>query len=189
MGDSVLAGVFISLAGLGYLCIGGALGACLFGVGLLGVIFSGSLLYTGKIYTESSPTRLALILLGNILGCFLFGFLIGQPSFPEASKVAEEIIAARINDTLPALLGKGICCGILMTTAVLGMRKGSPWALLLGIPMFILSGFYHSVADFFYFSMSPDLRYLPSWGFIVLGNYIGGKLAWIKKSEAGNTEK
>lgn len=44
------------------------------------------------------------------------------------------------------------------------------------IPLFILCGFYHSIADAFYmFNANYNLllEYLPTYGFIVLGNFIG----------------
>lgn len=180
LSKAFLSGIYISLAGLCYLTIGGPFGACLFGAGLLGVIATDSLLYTGRIYEEKNYKTLGIVLFGNILGCSVAGVLSGL-SYPEIVPEAAKIITARIEDTFISILWRSIGCGLLMTSAVLGMKKSNPWPLLLGIPLFILSGLYHSVADGFYFFVSPDVRYLPIWVLVVLGNLIGGKLLWIKK--------
>ena len=179
---SILAGVYISLAGVVFLKVGGILGAILFGFGLLGVIQTGSLLYTGRIFWEDDLRTLGGVLGGNILGCFLVGSIVSY-SYPELKETAEVIINSRINDNLPAVFMKGSFCGLIMTTAVMGAKEKNWYPLLLGIPVFILSGFYHSVADAFYFMLSPKLDYLMSWIFIVFGNWIGGKLyfLWIAK--------
>lgn len=177
---SILAGVFISLAGLGNLVVGGILGAILFGAGLMGIIATDSFLYTGRIYEEENYRILGLVLIGNIIGCMIGGIL-SSFSYPEIVLPASSIISARVEDSIVAILWKSCGCGLLMTSAVLGMKKSNPWPLLLGIPLFVLMGLYHSVADGFYFFVSPEIRYLPIWGLIVLGNLIGGKLLWIKK--------
>lgn len=177
---SILSGIFISLAGLGNLILGGIPGAVFFGAGLMGVIATESLLYTGRIYEERKLGTLGIVLGGNIIGCLISG-IFSRLSYPDIIQVSSSIISARVEDSLVAIFWKSVCCGLLMTSAVLGMKKSNPWPLLLGIPLFVLSGFYHSVADGFYFFVSPDLRYLSVWILIVLGNYIGGKLLWIKK--------
>lgn len=177
---SVLSGIYISLAGLGYLLLGGPLGAILFGAGLMGIIATGSLLYTGRIYMEENYRVLGIVLGGNLVGC-IFGGILSAYSYPDIIPIASSIISARVEDSIVAILWKSIGCGFLMTSAVLGMKDRNPWPLLLGIPLFVLTGLYHSVADGFYFFVSPNLRYLPVWGLIVLGNFIGGKLLWIKK--------
>lgn len=175
---SILAGIYISLAGLVFLKVGGILGAILFSFGLLGVIHTGSLLYTGRIYWEKNILVLLIILFGNILGCILVGSIVSY-IYPELRETAEIIINSRINDTIPAILLKGSFCGLIMTTAVIGSHENNWYPLLIGIPLFILSGFYHSIADAFYFVLSPKLDYLIPWICIVLGNWIGGKLYFL----------
>ena len=92
---SILAGVYISLAGMAFLKVGGILGAILFGFGLLGVIQTGSLLYTGRIFFERNLRTLGLVFLGNVLGCYLVSLLTPEP----LHDAAQEIIATIINDT------------------------------------------------------------------------------------------
>lgn len=111
---SILAGVYISLAGVVFLKVGGILGAIFFGFGLLGVIQTGSLLYTGRIFWEDNLKTLGMVLGGNVLGCFLIGSIFSS----ELKETAEVIINSRINDSLPAVFMKGSFCGLIMTTAV-----------------------------------------------------------------------
>ena len=180
MRRAVLAGAYISLAGLAYLKIGGPLGAVLFGLGLLGVIQSESLLYTGRIYYEKSFLKLGLVILGNVIGCFAVGMM-ARYAFPDVIATAEKFIAGRVADSLLACCIKGAFCGMVMTTAVVGGKKNHWCPLLLGIPFFILSGFYHSIADAFYFMVSPTPQYALPWLAIVVGNWIGGKMFFLCK--------
>jgi formate/nitrite transporter FocA (FNT family) len=68
-----------------------------------------------------------------------------------------------------------------MTTAVEFARKGKMLTLLLGVPVFILCGFTHSIADAFYFLLSPAELLLQTEVLIVylaevLGNFVGCNL-------------
>ena len=68
-----------------------------------------------------------------------------------------------------------------MTTAVEFARKGKMLTLLLGVPVFILCGFAHSIADAFYFLVSPSEQLLQVPVFTVyvsevLGNFVGCNL-------------
>jgi len=68
-----------------------------------------------------------------------------------------------------------------MTTAVEFARKGKMLPLLLGVPVFILCGFAHSIADAFYFLVSPSEQVLQVSVLIVylcevLGNFVGCNL-------------
>ena len=82
---------------------------------------------------------------------------------------------------LLACLLLAIGCGFIMTTAVEFARKGKMLPLLLGVPVFILCGFAHSIADAFYFLVSPQEQLLQ-WPVLVvyvsevLGNFVGCNL-------------
>jgi formate/nitrite transporter FocA (FNT family) len=68
-----------------------------------------------------------------------------------------------------------------MTTAVEFARKGKVLPMLLGVPVFILCGFAHSIADAFYFLVSPSEQLLQ-WSVLVVylsevvGNFVGCNL-------------
>ena len=65
-----------------------------------------------------------------------------------------------------------------MTTVVKFARQKKFIPLLLGVPLFILAGFWHSIADAFYYFVA--LNFTPRFLFIyllcVLGNFIGCNL-------------
>jgi formate/nitrite transporter FocA (FNT family) len=80
-----------------------------------------------------------------------------------------------------------IGCGILMTASVNFAKKGNElkyWLpLLLGVPLFILCGFPHCIADAFYYLSCPytilwNYKWiiLVNYIFIVIGNFIGCNL-------------
>lgn len=63
-----------------------------------------------------------------------------------------------------------------MTVVVQAARDKNILLIIFGIPLFILLGFYHSIADAFYmFNISFDLlkAFLPTYAVIVVGNFIG----------------
>ena len=67
----------------------------------------------------------------------------------------------------------GIGCGFIMTTAVkFAKDKDKYLPLLFGVPVFILCGFLHSIADAFYISVLP-FEFLESNFNVILYNYIG----------------
>jgi formate/nitrite transporter FocA (FNT family) len=68
-----------------------------------------------------------------------------------------------------------------MTTAVEFARKGKMLPLIFGVPVFILCGFAHSIADAFYFLVSPFTQLWQTESLIVyiaevLGNFVGCNL-------------
>ena len=72
---------------------------------------------------------------------------------------------------------RGFFCGVLMYTAVWIYReKKTALGILFCIPVFILAGFEHSIADMFYFSLAGlfKTRALVFLLLVVLGNSLGG---------------
>ena len=98
---------------------------------------------------------------------------------------ASKILAGRLAKGPWACFLLAIGCGFIMTTAVEFARKGKMLPLILGVPVFILCGFAHSIADAFYFLVSPAGQLLQSDVLIVyisevLGNFVGCNLyRWI----------
>lgn len=188
---SVLAGLFISLGCIVNLSVGGALGAFLFSFGLLSVVLYGVPLYTGKAgfcSTIDDLKRLCVILLGNIVGAFLLAVCV-HFFFPEVSVAAENILSSRLSSDVPRAVLASIMCGFVMTTVVRFARRtefsqnnqkydGNLVVLLLGIPLFILSGYWHSIADAFYYSvcLTFSVKLLVVYLITVVGNFIGCNL-------------
>lgn len=169
--SAVLAGGCIGIGGTVYLKVGGVAGAVLFSIGLIAVVSYRLKLFTGAagFITRKSWWELMPILLGNIVGCWLLA------QFPTHLDVSA-IIASRAACPWPQAFALAIGCGVLMTTAVTFARQDKWLPLLFCVPVFILCGFYHCVADAFYYAvgwqqLSPGL--LPVYLATVLGNLIG----------------
>lgn len=179
--SSVLAGVCIGIAGLGYLVTRDIVGSVLFAFGLLTVVGYKLKLYTGTagFIQKGEVGKLLLILLGNIFGCLLVS-LMARVSPLEVQESAQSVLEGRL--AIGPLRGGvlAIGCGFIMTTAVTFARQGNNLPLLFGVPLFIVCGFPHCVADVFYYLTVP----FSFWGehlgeillfyvSIVIGNFIG----------------
>ena len=132
--------------------------------------------------TKDSWGQLGIILLANIIGC-LVSALIVRTGAPQLVDAADAIVAKRLAAG-PLRCGlMGIGCGLIMTTAVQFGRKQQWLPLLFGVPVFILCGFTHCIADAFYYCMaSPSLllgnagMILLTYVLVVIGNLAGCNL-------------
>lgn len=172
---AILAGICISIGCVVNLRVGGVAGAVLFAFGLTTVVYYGLKLYTGTagfIRRQGDWAMLLVVLLGNIVGCWLSALMI-QYAQPDCVEPASAILASRLAKGPWAYFLLAIGCGFIMTTAVEFARKGKMLPLLFGVPVFILCGFTHSIADAFYFLLSPSPQLLQP---MVLAIYISGVL-------------
>ena len=180
---AILAGICISIGCVVNLRVGSVAGAVLFAFGLTTVVYYGLKLYTGTagfIRRRGDWGMLSMVLLGNIVGCLLTAWLIGYAQ-PDCVEPAAKILSGRLTKGPLACFLLAIGCGFIMTTAVEFARKGKMLPLLLGVPVFILCGFAHSIADAFYFLVSPaELLLQPMVLAVyvseVLGNFVGCNL-------------
>lgn len=170
---SILAGICIGLGGAIFLKLGGIIGAIMFAFGLLTVVHFKLPLYTGtagfiEINKYQEWFNMSIILIGNIIGCFLLS-LLNIKGIDGSQLIQGRIDGGYLNSFLMA-----IGCGLIMTLIVKGGRDKNLLLILFGIPLFILLGFYHSIADAFYFAVSNmNLQYIPNYILIVFGNFIG----------------
>lgn len=181
---AIFAGIAISVGGTVFLNVGGLAGAVLFSFGLITVIHYKLKLYTGTagFVTKDSWNQLGIILLFNIIGCLASALLV-RTGAPQLVDAADAIVAKRIAAG-PVRCGlMGIGCGLIMTTAVQFGRKGQWLPLLFGVPVFILCGFTHCIADAFYYCMaSIDVlagnagMILLTYILVVIGNLAGCNL-------------
>lgn len=172
---SLFAGLLIGLGAYGFLALGGIPGAVIFAFGLVGVVLSGSLLYTGKAGVMTDIGALTLIWLWNVLGCILIGLLVmsigGEPM-----ERAQTVVAGRLAQGPWRSFLRAVGCGLIIDISVWLYRKSKSLVpILFGVPLFILCGFYHSIADVVYlvaaWKWNPGiLWYYPV---IVIGNYVG----------------
>ena len=181
--SSLFAGVLIGIAGLVFLNVGGLGGAILFAFGLMCVTTCKALLFTGKAgflpYKES--LQLLPMVLLNALGCLVTSYIAFQTTNPNMLSTLNTIMAAREAASWYALLIASVGTGIIVTLAVYGVRKGSYLPLLYGVPVFIMCGLPHSIADAFYYWVAILNGYFAPWMVIawlmsVVGNYIGCNL-------------
>ncbi|MBO7645686.1 MAG: formate/nitrite transporter family protein [Prevotella sp.] len=180
---AILAGICISIGCVVNLRVGGVAGAVLFAFGLTTVVYYGLKLYTGTagfIRRHGDWSMLAVVLFGNIVGCLLSALMIKYAQ-PDCVEPANAILASRLSKGPWACFLLAIGCGFIMTTAVEFARKGKMLTLVLGVPVFILCGFAHSIADAFYFLLAPTDQLLTSSVLVlyvseVLGNFVGCNL-------------
>ena len=189
---AILAGMMIGIGGCVYLgCEVKWVGAILFAVGLF-TIFSFRLdLYTGKVGYVFDNDRsyipyLLVVILGNFIGCLILGLMMPLDA---ASNLAQ---AKLDNYSFLPVLFKGVLCGMLMFIAADCYKNTKSFiATFVCVPVFILAGFEHSIADMFYFcsagAFSPEsLIFILT---VLIGNAIGGFLIpvcrkWMYEDEA-----
>lgn len=183
--DGIFAGILISIGGSVYLsCDNKYVGAVLFSVALLCICYQGYSLYTGKIcyipqkHGKEEISVLLTGLLGNVLATTVCGYAL-RYAIPKIGEAALNSCTVKLQQSFGQTLIRAIFCGILIFLAVDIFRNHkTPLGILFCIPVFILSGFEHSVADMFYFAASGIVS-LNAFVFImvvILGNSIGGAL-------------
>ena len=176
--ESLLSGILIGLGSAGYLTLGGILGAVIFAFGLIGVVIFGIPLYTGKagVLKIDESWTLVRIWFWNVIGCILVGLLIKYAGSDTSITNAITIVDGRFEAGWLKAMLRSIGCGLIIDLSVYQFRKsGSLIPILFGVPLFILCGFYHSIADVVYLTVSwrwsPEIYwYYPT---IFLGNYVG----------------
>ena len=190
--SGVAAGLLISIGGAVFLaCDNKYVGAGLFTVALLCICLKGYSLFTGKVgfipeqHDKDTVETLLLGLLGNLVGTLIGGcaILLSQPKLSDTAYALCEKKLELLTDS-PALgivqvLLRGVFCGILMYLAVSIYRdKNKIVGILFCIPVFILAGFEHSIADMFYFAASGmiDLRATAFIWIVIAGNALGAMI-------------
>ena len=183
--SSVFAGILIAIAGYGFLA-GPAVGMFLFILGLAAVVSYKLKLFTGTVgfIQWEKIHHLVIILLGNILGCWLVSLIARVDTVLGIQTAAQTVLQSRLQLGWLACGIKAIGCGVLMSAAVDFSRRGVDFGywvpLLFAVPLFIHCGFPHCVADAFYFLTCPKSVLMDSgWGLlgvyggIIAGNAIG----------------
>lgn len=184
---TLLAGMLIGMGGYGFLGVRSReIGALLFCVGLYGVLVLGVPLYTGRCgyaFQKGSPSigGYTLMLLGNLAGAALVGLAFGPMG--AGAKDAAAMALSKLSQPFLETLLRGIGCGMMMFIAVDSWKRlaGAERALgvLLAVPVFILAGFEHCIADAFYFAAAfskgamLDARLVPFMISAIIGNTLG----------------
>ena len=173
MGASLL----IGLGDYVLLKIGEPVGPFLFSFGLLGVCVLGLNLFTGKcgFWFEDgiSVFDLLIILVANLVAGYGFGALF---SMMDGTVVNAAIGKVAAWDCNLAFFLKSVMCGAIMYLAVELYRRGTKLGILLGVPLFIFSGFQHSIANAI--TMGAAGAFSVSVLLCALGNLVGALGAW-----------
>ena len=180
--SGMAAGICICLGGAVFLAVEErVVGAVLFSVALLCICMKGYALFTGRVgfipedHGREAVESLLLALLGNAVATVLGGWLI-RAVLPNLGKAALALCQSKLAQPWWGTLVRGGFCGILMYLAVSTWRDGkTPLGILFCIPVFILSGFEHSIADIFYFAASGvvSLKAFVFLWLVILGNALG----------------
>lgn len=178
---AVLAGVMISFGGIIYLmCANKVIGSFLFSFGLLTIVCQGFALYTGRIgYLRTyGIMSIVITILGNLCGTYFIGKVIQLTRLPIVETI-ETIVNTKLTDTPLSFFILSIGCGAMMYLAVDNYKNSKAWFfVILPIMIFILSGFEHSIANMFYYTLANE------WGkeaiimtiIAIIGNGIGSWL-------------
>ncbi len=184
---SIPAGMAIGIGGavlLGTMNYVGAeyrwVGAILFSVGLFTVFTFGFDLYTGKVgymFNDKPWTYgvdLLIMLVGNFVGALFIGICMPMPDAFVPGFIDGRL--DMLDDPIRIVL-KGIFCGMLMFIAAdVYKTKKSYLGAFICVPVFILAGSEHSIADMYYFC-AANVYSVEALCFILLvalGNAIGG---------------
>ena len=189
--QSVFAGLLIGIAGLVFLHVGGLDegrgfgelgGAVLFAFGLMSVSVSKALLFTGKAgylpYKES--LQLIPMVLFNALGCMVMAAIAYSTINENAMATLDAVMVARETASWRIAI-TSVGTGVIVTMALHGVRNGTYFPLLYGVPVFIMCGLPHSIADAFYYCVAILHGkfagwMIMAWVWSVIGNYIGCNL-------------
>ena len=183
--SAFMSGICIGIAGFGFLSLkssGEFLAGCIiFAFALISVISYKLRLYTGLagFFGRTEFGLLVKVLLGNIIGCATLSLLTRLSPLP-IQETAQALLESRLSLGIVNGSLLSIACGFIMTTAVTFARQGNNLPMLFGVPLFIVCGFPHCIADAYFYSCAP-LEYwsanlssiLPIYGVIVLGNFVG----------------
>ena len=175
---AVLASILIGLGDYVLLKVGAPLGAFLFALGLYGVCLLGANLFTGKcgfILENKKWIDLGIILLVNMVAGWMIGwaFSVADPAIHDAA-----VIKFNSWDLSLGFFLRSIFCGMIMYIAVKCYKMGSIWGVFIGVPLFILAGFQHSIANV----ITAGAAVSWSWTILLcaLGNFIGSiTIAWL----------
>jgi len=174
---SIGASLLISLGNYALLKLGNPIGAIIFSFGLLGVCYMKLNLFTGKcgfIIQDKIKTKdLLLILAANLLSGYLFGLAF---SLTDTQIVNNAVAKVATWDLSLAFFIKSILCGIIMYIAVFLYRNGTTLGIIFGIPLFILCGFQHCIANIITLGVAKTFDF--SIIICIIGNFIGSIFMW-----------
>lgn len=188
--------MLIGIGALACMVTGGVLGAVLFSFGLVSVICTGKRnLYTGWVgvcdfKTAAGWRKLFAMLLLNSVGVALVATLAWIADVDIAASV-DAIVEKRLQSSYLGLFCKSVITGIIMHICVwCAIHKATFIPTLLGVPLFILCGLPHCIADVFYYTTSvangnADIALLLPWVVSIAGNTVGCNVPRLMDKDMG----
>ncbi len=181
----ILSGILIGIGGTVCLsCDNKYFGSIFFSIALLFICIRNYSLFTGKVgfiindFSSYKLLNLFYCLLGNVTGTIISGLAI---KFSSINLYQAALINCnnKLEQSILQTLIKSMFCGILMYLAIAIYKENkSKIGILFSIPVFILSGYEHSIANMFYFTVSGIIStQLILYMFInIIGNASGSLL-------------
>ncbi len=190
---SILAGMAIALGASAYLIVENHyVGAILFTIGLYVIYTFDFYLYTGKVgyfLQDKDLPKLIVIWIGNLIGTVGMGILVQFTRLMDITTLHHHAVAyaeVKLSDNFLSIFILGIFCGLMMYIAATSFKKtqnnansiGGYIGLFLCVMIFLLSGFEHSIANMFYFTVADawTLSTIAPLLVVTLGNAAGGLL-------------
>lgn len=181
MRKNILGGLAIGLGCIGFCSVDNKyIGALLFCIGLVTICSREWGLFTGKLCKINATIDLALTWGLNLVGIAI-STLLYRFSGANCDK-AVEIATAKIQKSPLEIILSAILCEICIYIAVIGYAKieyeiGRYLSIILGVVVFILCGFEHSIADMFYaFFMPFSIKTVVFVFIVTFGNIVGAIL-------------
>lgn len=185
---SILASIMISIGCVAYIsCSSIIVGSFLFSFGLLTICYFNINLYTGvagnlyfhlKNKDKIKVLSILYIWIFNIVSMVVISFLFKFTLSQEKIEIISNIASKKLSQNFFEILLFSFFCGIIIYIVVT-IRK--PIYIIIGIMIFLICGYEHSIADIFYIIINKNLFEVifESIAFILLvsfGNLIGANL-------------
>lgn len=187
----MIGGLFIGIGGAIYLTLfkeHPILAAVLFSIALNSIILTGAKLFTGSIgFVEDKQDRADAfgILFGNCCGAAVCALIVSATN-EDITGAALPLVQTKLTKSWVVVFLQAYLCGVLMYTAVRASMSatdtsGKILIITLCITTFILSGFEHSIADFFYYMLCIPVAGIAWWRAplfffaALLGNTLGAR--------------
>lgn len=181
MRKNILGGLAIGLGCMGFCSVDNKyIGALLFCIGLVTICSREWGLFTGKLCKINSTADLALTWGLNLVGIAV-STLLYRFSGADCTK-AVAVATAKLQKSPLEIILSAILCEICIYIAVIGYGKiefeiGKYISIILGVVVFILCGFEHSIADMFYaFFMPFSIKTVLFLFLVTVGNIVGAIL-------------
>ena len=173
MTQAILAGFLIGIGDIALMSSENkVVGAFLFAVALMSIIYFQIPLFTGKIgfiLKDHNYAGCIILLIFNVFGATLAVWMYTLMS-PDNKLAVRGVATAKFSKGFLALFLAGVFCNVLIHLAV---STKHTVIVILCVMAFILCGFEHNIADIPYAIIGFEWSKVVSWIFVLLGNAVG----------------